>query len=198
MGKILRTLSAVVLDQGEDALAERYLLESLSLVRELDDVWNVATCLGMLGDIDYQRGHWDEAVARHREALAIWRERGFEGGMSEPVPSRRYRPSARRQRGCHPLPRRGLGHLAKLGGALAGQRAPRSRPGLAGALLRSSLGWGARAKGDLEAAQALIDESRELRKAIGDTPGAHLCSAELVALGGANGQNGSPPSGSSS
>jgi hypothetical protein len=63
---------------GEHREAQKLLLESLTLSREIGDLWNVAISLNHLGALASLGGtvEWAEARRLHRESLAIFQELG--------------------------------------------------------------------------------------------------------------------------
>src|SRR5690606_24933861 len=68
----------VALSRGDDALAHTKLIESIALFREIEDDWNLANALFILGDAvarddpEAARVHYEESLARFRRIGDPW------------------------------------------------------------------------------------------------------------------------------
>ncbi len=79
LAAVLRSLANVALERNEFGRADRLLSESSELARTTGNDWEVAASANLLGLSLTMQGSPDWAIARHQEAVEIWRELGDTG-----------------------------------------------------------------------------------------------------------------------
>ena len=79
LAAVLRSLANVALERNEFGRADRLLSESSELARTTGNTWEVAASANLLGLSLAMQGATDWAIARHQEAVDIWRELGDTG-----------------------------------------------------------------------------------------------------------------------
>ncbi|MFL5625235.1 MAG: tetratricopeptide repeat protein [Ktedonobacteraceae bacterium] len=83
--KTLNAAGMLALNQDHYDRAESLCEESLTLFRELQDTYNIATCLYRLGLICWWRGNYEPARLLEEESLVLFEELGDKGGMADPL-----------------------------------------------------------------------------------------------------------------
>ena len=66
---------------GEIEEASRLIQQSLVHARAIESPWDTAVAVNILGIVEYQRGHLEEAYRQSTESLKIWREIGDLRGL---------------------------------------------------------------------------------------------------------------------
>lgn len=157
--------------QGAQAVAERYLNESLAIRHEIGNPRGIASTLQALGSLAHDRGHREQAQALYEESLAMFRElkdRRSEAGIlhnlgNEAQAQGRYDAASSLFQQAFEINRE-IGNTAWEAMALNG------------------LGSVARDRGELPQARAFHEQALALQRQLGDRRGIAYTSGELGSI----------------
>ncbi len=76
LSAIARALGVIEGERGNQARASELLRDSLSLYRELGEIWGIATALRAIGTLARRQGEYGEAGRLYRESLKLYEENG--------------------------------------------------------------------------------------------------------------------------